>query len=111
MLSKILKIIDIWKWHKNTFPQATSKSQLIKLQSEINEVVDAKKELRNANNYQMRNIKRKHVREELIDVIITSINCLRYQDIYEDVCIKMSSNKQRDWNTKTMHHKENDNGK
>lgn len=96
MIRELKLIYDIWKWHGKTF-DATAHDQKLKLKSEINEFNEAWKKFIKSPYPRRPNYKPK-VDEEMIDVIIASINCLKYPEIYERVAVKHSINTHRKWN-------------
>lgn len=96
MLKALFDIYKIMSWHKKIFPEFDSACQKIKIHGEINEFVD---EFEIFTQSSPRQSKTQHnkVEEELIDVIIASINAMRYKDIRDKVNQKMKINRQRRW--------------
>lgn len=89
---------DIWKiikWNFKTFPNTTPLQQLDKVQEEIGEFVEAFINLTQARSKTRRDYWERRTDEEIIDVIISAINCMRYPEIREKVRIKMEINKHR----------------
>ena len=105
MIREIRLILKIWKWHEKTFPEATGLSQREKLISEIAEFNEAKARYIKSP-YPRRPKYKFAVDNELIDVIIAGINCLKYPDIYERVAVKHEINTHRTW--KGTHHVSDD---
>jgi hypothetical protein len=100
MIRELCLIYKIWRWHEKTF-DLTAHDQKQKLISEITEFNEAKAKY--IKSPYPRRPKYKHaVDEELIDVIIAGINCLKYPEIYERVAVKHSINTHRTW--KGNHH-------
>lgn len=95
-------IYKMLKWHKKTFPNTTHSQQLDKVKSEIYEFTDAFEEFTQARNPKRRESCYRHASEELIDVIISSINSMRYPEVRELVKVKMQINKHRTF--KNNHH-------
>ena len=93
MIKGIIDIFKIMRWHKKTFPYFNGIGQKKKVRDEIYEFVEAfeKYTRRGGENYQRR------VNEELVDVIIASINTMRFADVRHEVAKKMKENKQRSW--------------
>ena len=101
MIRELHLIYKIWKWHDKAFKDLPMLEQRNKLKSEIDEFNEAK----------ARYIKSPYPRrpryvgamnDELTDVIIAAINCLKYPDFYERVAVKHNINTNRKW--KGTHH-------
>lgn len=91
-------IDEILAWHKQTFPEFSSRNQETKLNEEIGEyhaAIDTVIETGLQSDLEK-------VREELADVIITAINMMRYPEIQTLVKDKMAINLKRTW--KDGHH-------
>lgn len=101
MIRELCLIVKIWRWHDKTFPTATYIEQKGKLISEIDEFNEAKAKYIKSP-YPRRPKYKFAVDEELTDVIIASINCLKYPDFYERVAVKHNINTHRTW--KNNHH-------
>jgi len=105
MIRELVLVYKIWKWHDKTFPEATVLNQREKLIGEIAEFEDAKAKYIKSP-YPRRPKYKVAVDNELIDVIIAGINCLKYPDIYERVAVKHEINTHRTW--KGTHHVSDD---
>lgn len=82
-------IDEILAWHKQTFPEFSSRNQETKLNEEIGEyhaAIDTVIETGLQSDLEK-------VREELADVIIAAINMMRYPEIQTLVKDKMATNK------------------
>ena len=93
MLRGLIEIYKIWLWHKKTFPEFTAINQKKKVRDEAHELVEAFRNFIQKGNY----TRQKHVEEELADVIIASINAMRFEDVRREVNKKMSENYKRSW--------------
>lgn len=101
MIRELKLIYDIWKWHDKTFPELPADAQKQKLVSEIKEFDEAKaKYIKSPYPRRPRYIN--NVNNELADVIIAGINCLKYPEFYERVAVKHAQNTHRKW--KGTHH-------
>lgn len=100
MIRKFKLIYDIWKWHNKTF-DISALEQKQKLKSEIDEFNEAFKKFIKSP-YPRRPKYKPSVDEEMIDVIIAAINCLKYPEFYERVAVKHNINTHRTW--KNNHH-------
>lgn len=100
MIRELKLIYDIWKWHNKTF-DLTAQQQKQKLKSEIDEFNQAFKNFTKSA-YPRRPKYQAKVNEELADVIIAGINCLKYPEIFERVAVKHNINTHRTWNG--VHH-------
>lgn len=98
----MFEIYKIISWHKKTFKSTSSAEQLDKVKSEINEYSEAVWDYTQARSPARKFACKRHADEELIDVIISSINCMRYPEIRERVKVKMEINKHRTF--KNNHH-------
>lgn len=96
MIRELKLIYKIWKWSDKTFPEATELDQKQKLAEEIREYNKAMKDYTKSP-YPRRPKYTKAVNDEMTDVIIASINCLKYPDFYERVAVKHSINTHRTW--------------
>lgn len=93
MLRSLIEIYKIMIWHKKTFPFFSDVGQKKKVRDEARELVEAfDKFTRHGTE---RNQER--VNEELSDVIIASINAMRYPNIRKEVLKKMKENYKRSW--------------
>lgn len=101
MIRELNLIYKIWKWHGKTFPEATDLEQKQKLAEEIREYSNAMRNYTKSP-YPRRKNYAKAVNEEMVDVIIASINCLKYPEFYERVAVKHNININRNW--KGNHH-------
>jgi len=101
MIRELCLIYKIWKWSDKTFSDATELDQKEKLAEEIREYNTALKNYIKSP-YPRRPKYTKAVYDEMTDVIIASINCLKYPDFYERVAVKHSINTHRTW--KNNHH-------
>ena len=101
MIREMILIYKIWKWHDKIFPEATKIDQKNKLISEIAEFNEAKAKYIKSP-YPRRPKYKTAVDDELIDVIIAGINCLKYPEVYERVAVKHNINIHRTW--KGDHH-------
>lgn len=99
ILYDIYKILD---WHKKNLSETTYTEQLDKVKSEINEYTEAFGDYTQARSPARKIACKRHADEELTDVIIASINCMRYPEIREQVKVKMEINKHRTF--KNNHH-------
>lgn len=93
-------IKDIQEWHEKTFPEFSAKDQELKLGEEIGEyraAIDTLIATRLQSDLEK-------IKGELADVIIATVNLLRYPEIQTLVKTKMAINKQRTW--KDGHHKD-----
>lgn len=95
IINIILDILKIIRWHIRTLPKTKPSEQLEKVRGEINEYIDAFNDYTKARNPTRRKKCKRHMEEELIDVIISSINCMRYKEIREKVAVKMAINRHR----------------
>lgn len=93
MLRGLIEIYKIMSWHKKTFPFFSDVGQQKKVRDEAKELIDAfdKFTRRGGERNQER------VNEELSDVIIASVNAMRYPEIRKEVLKKMKENKKRSW--------------
>jgi phosphoribosyl-ATP pyrophosphohydrolase len=93
MIKGLFEIYKIMKWHKKTFPFFSDVGQHKKVRDEAKELVDA------FNDYTKRPTKHREIllNEELSDVIIASINAMRYPNIRKEVLKKMKENHKRSW--------------
>jgi len=89
----VAEITQILEWHKKTFPTFDCQAQKEKLAGEIREYEDALGEyIRTANP-----IIGEEVNFELADVVIASINLMRFEEMRELVKEKMEINYTRTW--------------
>lgn len=96
MIREMVLIYKIWKWHDHTFKNLPTSEQRNKLKSEIDEFNEAKAKYIKSP-YPRRPKYIGAMNDELTDVIIASINCLKYPEIYERVAVKHSINTHRKW--------------
>ena len=101
MIREMILFYKIWRWHSKTFPATTELDQKQKLVSEITEFNEAKAKYIKSP-YPRRPKYKYAVDNELIDVIIAGINCLKYPEIFERVAVKHNINTHRTW--KGDHH-------
>lgn len=98
MIKTLWKIYKILRWSKKTFPNYTFEKQIAKV---AEEAIEWETEF-------LRNDVEKEL-SELTDIIIASINSLRFKETWEMVDEKMKENKKRTW--KNGHHVEEKHGK
>lgn len=96
MIRELRLIYKIWKWHDRTFKNLPMSEQRNKLKSEIDEFNDAKAKYIKSP-YPRRQKYIGAMNDELTDVIIAAINCLKYPDFYERVAVKHNINTHRTW--------------
>lgn len=101
MIRELVLICKIWRWHEKTFPNLEAKEQKDKLISEIAEYDEAKAKFIKSP-YPRRHKYIGAMNDELTDVIIAGINCLKYPDFFERVAVKHNINTHRTW--KGVHH-------
>ena len=101
MIRELWLIVKIWRWHDRTFKDLPMSEQRNKLKSEIDEFNEAKAKFIKSP-YPRRHKYIGAMNDELTDVIIASINCLKYPDFYERVAVKHNINIHRTW--KGTHH-------
>ena len=101
MIRELCLVYKIWKWHDRTFKDLPMSEQKQKLIGEIAEFNEAKAKYIKSP-YPRRPKYKYAVDNELIDVIIAGINCLKYPDFYERVAVKHNQNTHR--KLKGMHH-------
>ena len=95
-------IFKMIRWHKKTFKNTTDTEQLEKVKEEINEYIKAFEEYTKAKGKRKKDACKRRMLEELIDVIIASINCTRYPEIRKKILVKMEINRHRTF--KNNHH-------
>ena len=95
MIRELCLVYKILKWHNKTFPYLPMEAQKKKLNNEINEFIDAKEKYTRSRRYKLKN--EMELLEEMSDVIIAGINCLRYPDFFERVAVKHNINTHRTW--------------
>lgn len=95
MIRELKLVYKILKWHNKTFPCLPMEAQKRKLNNEINEYIDAKEKYTRSRRYKNKN--KNELLEEMADVIIAGINCLRYPDFFERVAVKHATNTHRTW--------------
>lgn len=88
-------IYKVLKWHKKTLPETTHSEQLDKVISEIFEFLEEYENFIKSKSPKRRGVYYRKASDELIDVIIAGINCMRYPEVRERVAVKMAINKQR----------------
>lgn len=95
MIKELITVYKILKWHKKVFPKISYDKQREHLISEMNEYNDAFEK------WTKRKTKTNHwnVDIERTDVIISSINMLRFPETLSLIDTKMTINKKRKWNT------------
>ena len=100
MLRELYNVYKILKWHKKTFPHISYDTQREHLVSEMYEYVDAMDE------YTKRKTKTNkwNVDIERTDVIISSINMLRFRETLSLIDTKMIINHKRNWNKEKGRH-------
>lgn len=101
MIRELVLVYKILKWHDRTFKDFPMSEQKQKLISEISEFNEAKAKYIKSP-YPRRPKYKYAVDNELIDVIIAGINCLKYPEIFERVAVKHNINTHRTW--KGDHH-------
>ena len=101
MIRELVLVYKILKWHNKTFPTERFIDQKGKLISEIDEFNEARAKYIKSP-YPRRPKYKFAVDEELVDVIISGINLLKYPETFERVYVKHNINKQRKW--KNNHH-------
>ena len=101
MIRELCLVYKILKWHDHTFKDLPMSEQKQKLIGEIAEFNEAKAKYIKSP-YPRRPKYKYAVDNELIDVIIAGINCLKYPDFYERVAVKHNQNTHRTW--KGTHH-------
>lgn len=94
MLKSIIQFYKILLWHKRTFPEFTYQMQQEKLAGEIHEYEAA---LESYIKHPTTRHKR-HVSEELADIVIAATNLYRYPEMRKLVAQKMIINHERAWN-------------
>ena len=102
MIRELVLICKIWKWHSKQFCGLPENGQRLKLDSEIKEYVQEFENYTKSRNPKKKMFCIKRMNDELIDVIIAGINCLKYPEIFERVAVKHSINTHRTW--KGTHH-------
>ena len=98
----MFEIFKILRWHKKVFENTTYTEQLNKVREEVREYNVAFDEYVKAKSKFKRIYTKANVDGELTDIIIASINCMRYPEIRDRVKAKMSENKHRTF--KHNHH-------
>lgn len=101
MIRELVLVYKILKWHERTFKSLPMSEQKQKLIGEIAEFNEAKAKYIKSP-YPRRPKYKVNVDNELIDVIIAGINCLKYPEIFERVAVKHNINTHRTW--KGDHH-------
>ena len=96
MIRELCLIVKIWRWHDKQFKNLPMHEQRNKLKSEIDEFNQAKAKFIKSP-YPRRPKYIGAMNDELTDVIIASINCLKYPDFYERVAVKHNINTHRTW--------------
>lgn len=96
MFRELKLAYKIIKWHDKTFPDADSLAQRSKLAEEIREYNNAMKNFTKSP-YPRRKNYIDAVNEEMVDIIIAAINCLKYPDFFERVAVKHAKNTHRKW--------------
>ena len=98
----MFEILKIHKWHKRTFPETTYTEQLNKVREEIREYNEAFENYVKARGRIKKIYTKASLEGELTDIIIASINCMRYPEIRDRVRVKMAENEHRTF--KNNHH-------
>lgn len=93
MIKGLINIVKIWMWHKKTFPYYKGMGQKKKVRDEIYEFVEAFDKYTRRGGFKQQ----ERVSEELVDVIIASINAMRFEDVRQEVNKKMKENYKRSW--------------
>ena len=93
MIRGLINIYKIMSWHTKTFPKFSAEGQKHKIRAEINEFIEAIK----FNSKKNTRYSNKKVNEELADVIIASINAMRFEEVRKEVNKKMKENFKRSW--------------
>lgn len=94
MIKTLIQIYLILRWHKKTFPSFTCQGQKEKVAGEIYEFEQALAEYIE----HPTETRARLVDGELADVVIASINLMRYKEMRELVKKKMKVNYSRSWN-------------
>ena len=92
MIREMLLIYKIWKWHEKTFVGLPEQAQCNKLDSEIKEYIQEFENYTLSRNPNKKKFCKQKMDKEMIDVIIASINCLKYPNICEKVMVKHNIN-------------------
>lgn len=98
----MFEIFKILSWHKKNFPDTTYKEQLNKVAEEVKEYNTEFENYIHSRHPKKKIFCRQRIDEELTDIIIASINCMRYPEIRERVKVKMAINEHRTF--KHNHH-------
>ena len=98
----MFEIYKILSWHKKTFPHTSYTEQLEKVCEEVREYNDALDKYIKARGRLKKIYTKANLDGELIDIIIASINCMRFPEIRERVKVKMAENEHRTF--KNNHH-------
>jgi hypothetical protein len=100
MIKAFISICSILRWHKKTFPAITCQDKQEKLAGEIREWEDA------LGDYICTGSRKNKLATEfeLADVVIASINLMRFEEVRKRVSEKMIINRLRKWNG--VQHKE-----
>lgn len=96
MIKSLILVFKIMCWHSKTFKGLNMTEQRDKLNQEINEFVEAKERFISSNLWR-RHYLEKNMEEEMADVIIASINLLKYPYFYKKVLNKHNINLKRVW--------------
>ena len=98
----MFEIYKILKWHKKVFRNTTFTEQLNKVCEEVREYNEALDDYIKAKGRLKVIYTKAKLDGELTDIIIASINCMRYPEIRDRVKVKMAENKHRTF--KNNHH-------
>lgn len=96
MLRGLIEIYKIMSWHKKTFPFFSDVGQQKKVRDEAKELIDAFDRFTKRKKIDSRFL-HKRVEEETADVIIASINAMRFKEVRDIVENKMENNRKRKW--------------
>lgn len=96
MLRGLIEIYKIMSWHKKTFPKFSAEGQKKKVRDEAGELIEAFEKFTNRKKTKSDYLTKK-VNEEMADVIIASINAMRFEDVRQEVNKKMKENYKRSW--------------
>ena len=98
----MFEIYKILRWHKKVCKNTTYAEQLEKVVEEVREYDEAFENYIKARGRSKKLFTKTKLDEELTDIIIASINCMRYPEIREKVKVKMAINEHRTF--KNNHH-------
>lgn len=96
MIKKLWLCYKILKWHKKQMKELTCLEQQDKVSKEIYEFLKEKENYTKANGYRKPQYA-KRMDIELVDVLISSLNLLNYEQFYELAKEKHKINLNRNW--------------